>query len=534
MIERRDFLKLTVGGIAMGQITHGFASERKNAPALNLTSGAQAEEAGAPAAAPSGFILSEARPFEPALVTEAARALARQSYKAVAQPLPDVFANLGIDQYNTITLRPHSGLWIDNNLGFAIEPLHRGSIFSNPMDINIVEQGEQRRLIYNQTRYAFGSLPIPDNIGDIGFSGFRVLVPNDGQSFVTLATFQGATFFRAIARGQNEGTTARALSIKTADPRGEEFPMIRAVWIETPTLAENTLTLHALIDSQSVAGAYRFTIHPNEATIIDTECTLFARNNVDHFGLATMAGSHLLAPVGQRHIDDLRPQVSEVGGLAMLNGRGEWLWRPVANRATLQISSFLDEKPHGFGFLQRDRDFDDFQDDFQHWEKRPSLWIEPIGEWGPGAMQLIEIPSDSEINDNILAYWRPQQPLTPGSESFFAYRQFWCWKPPVSPPLAVTTLSRQGHGSAPHRRRFLVQFTGPMLGDQKKLQDIKPIVTASTGSIYELHAFPVPERQSYRVLFELDTGTETTSELRLVLEASSVAISETWLYRWTP
>ncbi|ACB95432.1 glucan biosynthesis protein [Beijerinckia indica] len=536
MIERRDFLKFTLGGVAMGQLAPGLGRDGKNTSPFTLASSANAEEATTPApkSPSSGFTLGEAKPFEPANVTEAARALARQAYKPLRQPLPDVFAALSHDQYGTIYAKPGTALWAGDNLGFAIEPLHRGFIFSDPMEINIVEHGAARRLVYDQAQFAFGKLAVPNAMGDIGFSGFRILVPQDAQNFGALATFQGASFFHAIARGQSEGVTARALSIKTADPRGEEFPAIRAIWIETPTLAENALTLHALIDSESVAGAYRFTLHPSEATIIDTECTLFARTNVDRFGLATMTGAHLLAPVDQRHMDDLRPQVSEVGGLAMLSGRGEWLWRPVANRETLQISVFTDEKPHGFGFLQRDRAFDAFQDDFQHWETRPSLWIEPIGEWAAGALQLIEIPSDAEINDNILAFWQPRQALAPGSETSFAYRQFWCWTPPVSPPLAITTASRQGHGSAARRRRFLVQFTGPGLADPQKIKDVKPNLTATPGTILDMRTFALPERQSYRIVFELDPGTETTSEMRLVLEVAGVPISETWLYRWTP
>ena len=140
-----------------------------------------------------------------------------------------------------------------------------------------------------------------------------------------------------------------------------------------------------------------------------------------------MSATHLSGPIGERRYDDLRPSVSEVSGLQILTGKGEWLWRPVANRDTLQISTFVDENPRGFGFLQRDRNFDNYQDDDQHLETRPSLWIEPIGDWSAGSVQLVEIPSDSEANDNIIGYWRPKQPLAAGSETFFAYRQFWCW-----------------------------------------------------------------------------------------------------------
>ena len=371
------------------------------------------------------------------------------------------------------------------------------------------------------------------NIGDIGFSGFRVLVPRNGNELKEIATFQGASFFRAVAQGQGFGTMARALSIKTADPRGEEFPAFRTFWIERPNLATDALVIHALIDSESVTGAYRFTLHPGEATIIDTECTLFARADVDNFGLATMSAMVLTDAIDHRRPDDTRPTIADIGGLQMLTGAGEWLWRPVSNRETLQISTFVDENPRGFGFLQRDRAFDDYQDDDQHWELRPSLWIEPIGDWGAGGVELIEIPSDSETNDNIIAYWRPHQALAAGSETAFAYRQFWCWNPPERPALALVTDTRSGRGSTAKRRRFLVEFRGEGLGDPQQSQAANPVLTAAPGTIIFIRQYPVPNRKSYRILFEIDPGNETSSELRLVLEAAGKPISETWLYRWT-
>ncbi len=335
-----------------------------------------------------------------------------------------------------------------------------------------------------------------------------MLTPQDGGNFVELASFQGASFFRALARGQNLGAMARALSIKMADPRGEEFPAFRAVWIERPTLAANALVIHALIDSESVTGAFRFTIRPVEATIIDSECTLFARVAVDNFGLATMSATHLSGTIDNRRGDDLRPNVSEVSGLQMLTGKGEWLWRPVSNRDTLQISTFVDENPRGFGFLQRDRDFDHYQDDVQHWEARPSVWVEPIGDWSSGGVQLIEIPSDSEVNDNIIAYWKPQQSLAVGSETSFAYRQFWCWTPPERPALAVATQSREGRGSSPKRRRFIVEFVGDMLALPQNAEILTPNLNASPGAIASIRTFASADNTSRRVLFEIDFGGE--------------------------
>jgi periplasmic glucans biosynthesis protein len=521
MVERREVLKFILRGMA-----GGIAARAGVAASANVAPPSAAQEA------PRGFALGEPSPFDPSMVTDAARIMSKQPFKPLSADIPEAFRDLGYEQYAAIRQRPGSAIWASDNTGFAIEPLHRGFIFSTPMEIYLVEEGKTRRLIYDSALFEFGKLAVPKNLGDIGFSGFRVLAQVQG-GFSELAIFQGASFFRAIAPGQSLGTMARAMSIKTADPQGEEFPAFRTVWIERPTLAAGALVMHALIGSESVTGAYRFTLRPGEATIIDTECALFARAAVDNFGLATMSATHLSGPIDARCNVDLRPSVSEVSGLQMLTGKGEWLWRPVANRDTLQISTFVDENPRGFGFLQRDRNFDHYQDDDQHFETRPSLWIEPIGDWSAGDVQFVEIPSDSETNDNIIGYWKPKQPLASGSETFFAYRQFWCWNPPEPAPLAIATQSRSGRGSSPKRRRFMVEFTGENLRLPQNAEAMKPNLTASPGSLTALGTFTSADKKSCRILFELDPGNKAFSELRLVLEAAGKPISETWLYRWT-
>ena len=521
MVERREVLKFVLSGMA-----GGIAARAGLASPTNVGTPPAAQES------PLGFALGEPSPFDPNMVADAARALSKRPFNPLSADIPVVFRDLGYEQYAAIRQRPGIAIWALDNTGFAIEPLHRGFIFLTPMEINVVAEGKSRRVIYDPALFDFGKLAVGKNLGDIGFSGFRVLAQGQ-DGFSTLAIFQGASFFRAVAPGQTLGTMARALSIKTADPRGEEFPAFRTVWIERPTLAARALVVHALIGSESVTGAYRFTLRPGEATIIDTECTLFARAAVDNLGLATMSATHLLGSIDERRSDDLRPSVSEVSGLQMLTGRGEWLWRPVANRDTLQISTFVDENPRGFGFLQRDRNFDHYQDDDQRFETRPSLWIEPIGDWSAGGVQLIEIPSNSEANGNIIGFWKPKQLLAAGSETFFAYRQFWCWNPPVQPPLAIVTQSRSGRVSSSKRRRFMIEFTGEILRLPQNADAPKANLNASPGSITALRTFTSADKKSCRIWFELDFGNEDYSELRLVMEAAGKPISETWLYRWT-
>lgn len=508
MIVRRDLLKWVAAGVGTA-VSPAVGAE--NPPLQSGTAG----------------------PFDFSMVIGKARDLAKKPHEASSTTLPAPFSTLTYEQY--VDIRPKAGMaiWGDQSIGFAIEPLHRGFLFTAPVQINIVENGAIQPLAYNPNQFDYGKLALPSPVPDLGFSGFRVLHARSGKGFVDAAIFQGASFFRALAYGQNFGQTARALAIRTGDPKGEEFPAFREVWIERPSPASDVMVISALVDSESMTGAYRFTLRPGEITIIDTECTLFARATADFYGLGCAAAMFLFGPINRRGVDDLREGVYAVSGLQILNGNGEWLWRPVSNPQTLQISAFVDSNPKGFGLLQRERAFAQVQDDDQHWESRPSLWIEPLNDWGEGSVALVEIPSDSENNDNVLCFWRPKSVLQTGAEAAFTYRQYWCWMPPDRPLLATVAATRGGHGSSNRRRRFVVEFTAELFGDPQKATDIRPALTASVGTIVSIRPFLTRERKTFRVLFELDFGGESSSELRLVLESAGKPVSETWLYRWT-
>jgi periplasmic glucans biosynthesis protein len=468
--------------------------------------------------------------FDPAVVTESARQLARRAYVPPNPALPDPFNGLNYEAYVGIRHRPERFLWSDEGRPTVIEPLHRGYLFTTPVAISVVENGTVRRIVYDANRYQFGRLNPPSTVGDIGFSGFRILA--GGENGREIAVFQGASFFRSLAKGQNLGAMARAMAIRTADARGEEFPIFRAFWIERPG-ADGVTVVHAVADSESATAAFRFTIRPNDITIIDTEATIFARTVIENIGFGAMQATFLFAANRRRNVDDMRPAVHEVSGLQMLNGRGEWIWRPVSNPEQLQISSFIDENPKGFGLVQRERDFAAFHDDDQQFQLRPTLWIEPIGDWGPGQVQLIEIPSDSEVNDNIIAFWRPRQPLAAGSETSVAYRQFWCWAPPERPPLATMVGFRIGRGGTARRRRFLVEFAGGFLNQEAQLE---PRLSLSGGPAQIINPRLIfnHARKTARIAFDLDPGSENAVELRLLLEGPDGPLTETWLYRWTP
>jgi len=504
--RRREFLQLALGG--------ALAAARAGA------------EVGPAAAEPLG----QPVPFGSDTVLKAAMQLAAAPYKAPEAPLPNVFSSLNFEQYASIRRAPGTAIWSNEKVGFSLEPLHRGFLFTAPVVINVVENGLSQRVIYDPADFDFGKLQIPSGLGDLGFSGVRILSASD-QGFQDVAIFQGASFYRSRARGQIFGVTARGLAIRTGDDPGEEFPLFREFWVEKPPPASTTLTMHALLDSPSMTGAFRFTIRPLDTTIIDTETTLIARVTTDKLGVAAMAGAYLFSPLDHRRVDDWRAAAYDVTGLQILSGKEEWLWRPLSNRDTLQISAFADLNPRGFGLLQRSRSFDAFYDDEGRWELRPTLWIEPIGDWGDGDVRLLEIPTTSETNPNAVAQWRPKAGMAAGTSQSLAYRQFWCWAPPSRPPFAVCTSSREGKNGA--HRRFTVEMTGDVFADPAKAAAATADLQANPGKIASVRLFPYKERRSVRIVFDLDPGSETYCELRLTLNIDNKPASETWLYRWT-
>ncbi|MFM9974781.1 MAG: glucan biosynthesis protein [Beijerinckiaceae bacterium] len=482
-------------------------------------------------------LLQDGSRFDASKVTEAARLLAARPYTPPNLTLPEPFSGMNAETYAGIQHRPERLIWGDDPRGFMIEPLHRGSVFAAPVSISVVEDGTVRSIVYDAGRYSFGKLAAPANTPDIGFSGFRLHAAGEsareakGEATGEAATFQGGTFFRSLAKGQRPGAMARAVAIKTGDPRGEEFPLFRAFWIERPT-SSGMIVIHAVADSESATAAFRFTLRRGDVTIIDAETTVFARTAIDHIGFGCVQGTFLFGANRRRSVDDLRPAVHDTNGLQMLTGRGEWIWRPLNNPGELQISSFMDENPKAFGLVQRDRDFGSYQDDDNRYDLRPTLWVEPIGDWGQGSVQLTEIPSDSEINDNIVVYWRPRAALAAGSQTSFAYRQFWAWHPPERNELAITSTFRVGRGSTARRRRFLVEFAGDSLAAENTA-DFRLALNAFSGQIVSQRVIFNAMRKTARVLFELDPGSETAVELRLALYEGEKQLTETWLYRWT-
>ncbi|HEV3395057.1 MAG TPA: glucan biosynthesis protein G [Xanthobacteraceae bacterium] len=475
-----------------------------------------------------------ATPFDPQVVRQLARDLAQKPYKPPDTGLPPQLKDLSYDAYRKIRFLPDRALWRGDKLLFQIQFFHRGFYFSNRVDLYEVDNGRARRIPYSSSMFSFDGIAPPDANVDLGFAGFRIHGPiNRPDYYDEVAVFLGASYFRAVAKGEVYGLSARGLAIKTGNPEGEEFPIFKTFWIERPAPNTTSIAVHALLDSPSAAGAFLFTIRPGDTTVFDSEVALYPRVDVTDPGFAPLTSMFLFDASGRAGVDDFRPEVHDSGGLAMHNGRDELLWRTLANPKDLQISAFVDVNPRGFGLLQRRRDFRDYEDLESRYEKRPSLWIEPIGNWGEGDVRLVEIPSKEEIHDNIVAFWRPRDPLRAKGEYNFTYRMHWGPTDQRQLPLAKIAATRSGAGGAPDVRLFVLDIEGDKLKEATPPEQVRGAVWASKGKVDHVVSQPNPATGGWRLSFTLAPNNEPVIELRAQLMLNDQPLSESWLYRWT-
>lgn len=486
-----------------------------------------------PASAP------DPEPFDPAKLRERARALAAVPYQAPTVQVPESLAALNYDQYRDIRFRPESALWGGTAANSELQFFHLGFLYRAPVYINVVEEGISRRVLFDPTHFDYGPLvPNPPTaVEDLGFSGFRVHTAINRPDYRDeYLVFQGASYFRAVAQGQVYGLSARGLAVATADPGGEEFPDFREFWIEKPVGSDAPMVIHALLDSPSVSGIFRFVARPGMPTTMEVEASLFPRRALHDVGIAPLTSMFYFAAHDRVGVDDFRGAVHDSDGLAVLNGQGEWIWRPLLNPRRLESSSFLDNNPRGFGLMQRERDFNVYQDLEADYELRPSLWVEPMDSWGPGSVMLIEIPADAEIYDNIVAFWRPAEPLAAGAEHTLRYRLHWGNGPSTTRGVAqvrrtMVGFSEVGRPSPERRKRsFIIDFSGSALdGDLASLQ---VEASASAGVLSDPVIKPERPGGMVRVALELDPQGERLSELRCRIKRGDQVVSETWVFRW--
>lgn len=505
-----------------------------------LPRGARAQEAAAPAediiTTEAGVKLGAAEPFAEGTVEALARALSEQPYQPPAEISPD-WKGLTYDQIREIWYDGQHALYTGTQSPVRAEMFVAGLYQHYPIDIYAVTEGEAREVLFDLDLFVttdrFPALPETGT----GFSGFRLTGEMETPGvFQEYAVFQGATYFRAVGKGQQYGLSARGFALNTASPdKPEEFPLFRRFWIEEGKLHATEAVVWALMDSPSVTGAYRFTIAKGTDTIMDVEAVIFPRVTLDQPGIAPETSMFLFNDLNRIAFDDFREGVHDSDGLLVATGQGDMLWRPLKNPKNVETSWFGDENPRGFGLLQRARDPGSYNDLAAHYERRPSLWVEPKGDWGRGNVVLVEIPADKEIYDNVVAFWRPEAPLEAGQEYRFGYRLHWSeGAPPVEGEKARVIATRTGERVFEDGRMFAIDYEAhPAIGTDPSALEAR--VTTTAGTITGTLVLPNPDTGGMRVDVTLILPEDQPAEMRVELwRGGTSLVGEIWLYRWVP
>jgi glucans biosynthesis protein len=500
---------------------------------------------GPEALAAEGLKLGPARPFSFDILKDTAKKMAAKPYTSPKQPAPEIVGKIDYEAWGKIKFDMDHALFADGPGRFPVSFFHLGMFFRKAVEMSVIEAGQSREIIYDQSYFDMPADSIAKQLPQgAGFAGFRIQEARDG----TLdwrkndwVAFLGAAYFRAIGELHQYGLSARAIALDVAvASKAEEFPDFTRVYIDKAE-ASDAVTVYALVEGPSIAGACKFVMRRGKGVVMDIDQALYLRSEISRFGIAPLTSMYWFSETKKVTGVDWRPEVHDSDGLSIWTGKGEHLWRPLNNPPRIMASAFLDENIRGYGFMQRDRAFDHYQDGV-FYDRRPSLWVEPKGPWGKGAVHLVEIPTDDEIHDNIVAMWVPEKPAAAGAEFNLAYRLHWQADEPYPTDLARCIATRLGNGGQPGQprpkgvRKFMIEFQGAPLAALPYGVKPEPVLWASRGTFSYIFTEAVPDDVPghWRAQFDLTVGGSEPVEMRLFLKAGETVLSETWLFQYHP
>lgn len=480
------------------------------------------------------LVRAAGEPFDFDVLRYRAKMLAEAPYVTPTR-VPEWLAQLTYDQHRLIQFNAARSVWRREGLPFELQFFHPGYIFTQSVRINEVRHRRASPIWFDRDFFNYDRLQLGPLPSDLGFAGFRLLYPLNHEHD-ELGSFLGASYFRFLCQRAAYGLSARGLAINAGAKTPEEFPRFTEFWIERPTDAAKSITVYALLDGESVTGAYRFVITPGAETVMQVRAALYFRRAVDTLGVAPLTSMFWHGENSPRTNDDFRPEVHDSDGLMLCTGAGEWLWRPLSDPPSARVATFSDENPRGFGLLQRDRNFENYQDLEARYQLRPSAWVEPIGKWGRGSVRLVELPTTNEFNDNVVAYWTPERMPAPGEGLELEYRLHWFMNQ-IHPPAGYVLATRHGRRQEePKFERFVVDFDGPYLNRQPADPAIEPVLSVSDAAkLVHVGIQKNVFNGSWRVSFALEPdGSGRPVELRCFLRKPPHVLTETWSYLWQP
>lgn len=493
----------------------------------------------------AGLKLGPPQPFDFERLVTMAREKAEKPYEAPLRPAPEIVHAIDYDAHGKLRFRPDYALWGKEGSVYPVTFMHLGRYFAKTVRMHALENGEAREVLYAPVYFTIDedspAARLPE--GTPAFAGFWLRESRrlgDWREREPWSTFLGASYFRAVGELGQVGMSARGIALNVAANQPEEFPDFTAFWISPAARESDPVTVLALLDGPSIAGAYRFDISRDGGVWMEVEKHLFLRKDVEQLGIAPLTSMFWYAEYPSSHAHDWRPEVHDSDGLAMWTGAGEHIWRPANNPPRIMTSSFVDQNPRGFGLSQRDRNYDHYLDGVNY-HLRPSCWVEPLGDWGRGEVQLVEIPTDDEIYDNLVAFWRPAEPVQAGAALHYRYRLHWLAEEPYFPAdLARVVATRLGRGGEPGKERagtllkLVVEFDGEILKEIPWGVRPEVIAGASRGKVSLQRSEPIWYTRRWRAEFDLEVEGSDPVDLRMFMAMDGKPLTETWLYQWHP
>lgn len=467
-----------------------------------------------------------------------ARELATHPMREDRLDLAEKLRAITYDQMRDIRFDPKQAIWRRERLPFQIQFFHAGGPQQSQIDVHLVDGDVVTDLPFSREFFDYGANKFNwFELRGLKFAGFRIHYPlNRPDILDELAVFQGATYFRALPRNLIYGLSARAIAVNCGGPGPEDFPRFREFWIHRPDKEGTKILVLGLFEGQTCAGAAAFWISPGTQTIVDARVAVFARTAMPRYGIAPLTSMFWYAKNTARRFTDFRPEVHDSDGLLLQTSASEWLWRPLENEGHLRNSWFRDRPLKGFGLLQRERAFAAYEDLEANYQRRPSAWVRPAGDWGDGAVRLVEIETENEYMDNIVAFWEPAKGLQRGESAEFAYQLVWFGEDPNLPPNGRTSSTRTGLlPGQPRTKKFVLDFTWPTVARDAEGGKIEPFVHADRGQIRGLSSEFNPYSKTWRVAFNVTADDKAESvELRAAIKTAGQPQTETWTYLWMP
>ncbi len=477
-------------------------------------------------------------------LAEQARRLAAQPYEAPPVSRHPRLAALSYDDYRDLRFRPEAAVWRAEGLPFELQFFHAGRGFMQPLRLYEIVDGVEKPLTLPYGAFDYGrAAPAVAGAEAAEVVGFRVHTAlNDPAYKDELVAFLGASYFRALGAGQQYGLSARALAVDTTGGRGEEFPAFEAFWLERPAPGASALTVYALLNGPRVAGAYRFVFKPGTQTEVEVAARLYLRGPVATLGLAPLTSMYLGGendPASLHALGDFRPEVHDSDGLQVHSADGEWLWRPLQNPPGTFVTSLVLRGVRGFGLMQRDRRFASYEDPEAHYHRRPSVWIEPQGDWGPGRVELLQFATPDETHDNVAAYWVPERLPAPGEPLAYAYTMRWqgdAWQRPPVGWVEQTRLGRSHAEPLAGELQFTLDHAGAALDALP--DDAAPQADVNAGDnarVLLANVQRLPHSRGWRLTLKIQRlDPSRPVELRAYLRRGDDVLTETWTYALPP